>query len=464
MEKNYPIKIVQGNYFAIAQPLSKIVWSNGSKVEQPLVPNKGDQITVNLVSSSRRYDMRKIYVEDNVVHYECNEYLELGTYSIELRLIQVDGKKYRSYQRNKIQIVATNEEADIKDGNEFDVDTYEISSAVILYAKGDKGDQGDRGPTGPRGPVGPAGPRGFRGEDGQDGLSAYQIAVEQGFVGTEEEWLLSLKGDKGEDGTTDYNELENTPTFKTINGETITGEGDIVIEGGSSSGEDGEGIANISATDYSGSGVPNVVTVTTTKGNTYSFNVYNGAQGAPGRDGNDGQPGANGATPEIRDGYWYINNTPTGVKAVGEDGHDGNDGRDGSNGADGIGISSITVTENPNDGGNNVVTINLTAGNPVSFNVKNGSKGSTGNPGTDGVTPHIDSTTGNWFIGSTDTLVHAQGPQGPAGTTDYNNLSNKPTIDQTPTSGNTSHLVSSDGIYQYVDSICGAILTRLQGI
>lgn len=43
-------------------------------------------------------------------------------------------------------------------------------------------------------------------------------------------------------------------------------------------------------------------------------------------------------------------------------------------------------------------------------------------------------------------------------------INNKPTIDQTPTSGNTSHLVSSDGVYQYVDSICGAILTRLQGI
>ena len=198
MEKNYPIKIVQGNYFAIAQPLSKIVWSNGSKMEQPLVPNKGDQITVNLVNSSRRYDMRKIYVEDNIVHYECNEYLDLGTYSIELRLIQVDGKKYRSYQRNKIQIVATNEEADIKDGNEFDVDTYEISSAVILYAKGDKGDKGDRGPAGP------VGPRGFDGRNGKD----------------------------GKDGVTDYNELQNTPTFKTINNQTIIGEGNIVIDGG----------------------------------------------------------------------------------------------------------------------------------------------------------------------------------------------------------------------------------------
>lgn len=37
-------------------------------------------------------------------------------------------------------------------------------------------------------------------ESGQDGLSAYQIAVNNGFVGTEVEWLESLKGQNGLDG------------------------------------------------------------------------------------------------------------------------------------------------------------------------------------------------------------------------------------------------------------------------
>lgn len=32
--------------------------------------------------------------------------------------------------------------------------------------------------------------------------------------------------------------------------------------------------------------------------------------------------------------------------------------------------------------------------------------------GADGTTPHIDPTTGNWFIGTTNTGVHAQGPKG----------------------------------------------------
>ena len=39
-----------------------------------------------------------------------------------------------------------------------------------------------------------------RGAAGEDGKSAYEIAVENGFEGTEEEWLASLKGQDGEDG------------------------------------------------------------------------------------------------------------------------------------------------------------------------------------------------------------------------------------------------------------------------
>ena len=43
---------------------------------------------------------------------------------------------------------------------------------------------------------------GANGEKGSDGKSAYQIAVEQGYQGSESDWLSSLKGDKGEKGNT----------------------------------------------------------------------------------------------------------------------------------------------------------------------------------------------------------------------------------------------------------------------
>ena len=41
---------------------------------------------------------------------------------------------------------------------------------------------------------------GADGKDGKDGLSAYELAVENGFVGTATEWLESLRGADGKDG------------------------------------------------------------------------------------------------------------------------------------------------------------------------------------------------------------------------------------------------------------------------
>lgn len=44
---------------------------------------------------------------------------------------------------------------------------------------------------------GPAGPKGDKGDPGD---SAYKVAVNNGFEGTETEWLASLKGAKGDTG------------------------------------------------------------------------------------------------------------------------------------------------------------------------------------------------------------------------------------------------------------------------
>ena len=38
------------------------------------------------------------------------------------------------------------------------------------------------------------------GPQGKDGLSAYEVAVKNGYIGTEEEWLVNLKGEKGDQG------------------------------------------------------------------------------------------------------------------------------------------------------------------------------------------------------------------------------------------------------------------------
>lgn len=44
------------------------------------------------------------------------------------------------------------------------------------------------------------GEKGDKGDSGEDGESAYEVAVHNGFVGTSEEWLASLKGAKGDPG------------------------------------------------------------------------------------------------------------------------------------------------------------------------------------------------------------------------------------------------------------------------
>lgn len=48
--------------------------------------------------------------------------------------------------------------------------------------------------------MGPQGPTGADGTNGADGKSAYEIAVDNGYTGTEAEWVESLKGDTGETG------------------------------------------------------------------------------------------------------------------------------------------------------------------------------------------------------------------------------------------------------------------------
>jgi hypothetical protein len=189
--------------------------------------------------------------------------------------------------------------------------------------------------------------------------------------------------------TADYNELENKPTFKTINGESIVGSGNITISGGSGEqgpqgdkGDTGVGVQSVKQTTTSNvdSGY-NVVTVTLTDGTTSTFSVKNGSKGSTG-----------------------------------------------ANGTNGVSVSSVKQTTiSSADGGTNVVTVTLSNGTTSTFNVKNGSKGSNGTNGKDGAdgddgatfTPSVDSAgnlswTNNKGLTNPPT-VNIKGPKGDAG-------------------------------------------------
>ena len=89
--------------------------------------------------------------------------------------------------------------------------------------QGKDGEQGEAGPKGDQGPQGKDGPKGEKGdpftfedftaeqleqlkgepgEKGEDGDSAYQVALNNDFIGSEREWLDSLKGETGAQGET----------------------------------------------------------------------------------------------------------------------------------------------------------------------------------------------------------------------------------------------------------------------
>lgn len=91
------------------------------------------------------------------------------------------------------------------------------------------------------------------------------------------------------------------------------------------------------------------------------------------------------------DGYWTIDGergtNPT--KAQGEKGADGTSP-----------TASVTATET-----GAAITITDSTGTTTA-NITDGTNG------TDGVSPHIDSATGHWFIGETDTGVNAEGTNG----------------------------------------------------
>lgn len=76
----------------------------------------------------------------------------------------------------------------------------EIITVTIPEAIGERGPKGDTGDDGDDGQDGTDGTNGIAGLDGEDGKSAYEVAVEEGFVGDEATWLESLVGAAGSDG------------------------------------------------------------------------------------------------------------------------------------------------------------------------------------------------------------------------------------------------------------------------
>ena len=101
--------------------------------------------------------------------------------------------------------------------------------------KGDKGERGERGIQGEKGDKGDKGEKGERGEQGIQGLKGEKgdkgdkgDRGERGERG--EQGIQGIQGERGERG-----EKGDTPTLKTINGQSLVGSGNITIQTDTSS-------------------------------------------------------------------------------------------------------------------------------------------------------------------------------------------------------------------------------------
>lgn len=166
-------------------------------------------------------------------------------------------------------------------------------------------------------------------------------------------------------------------------------------------------------------------------------------RGATGATGATGENGEDGLTPHIQDGYWYIGETNTNVKAEGQDGLDGvngtafdtqsglysapaNQGLEGNIDYQGNPLKNLpTLPQNDISGKAYIVFDPLTTPLTPFFDLYYANNGDTswtiihpftgqaGKNGRDGLTPYIQN--GYWWIGNANTGVSAQGLRGPQG-------------------------------------------------
>ncbi|MBR2715466.1 MAG: collagen-like protein, partial [Ruminococcus sp.] len=128
------------------------------------------------------------------------------------------------------------------------------------------------------------------GDTGADGKSAYQIALDNGFEGTELEWLDSLKGEDGEDGIS-----PSITVSKTDGGTVLTIVSDAGIQKttilNGDDGNDGTSISIDNINESADDDGNNIITFS--DGNTLS--IKNGSKGSQGEKGEKGDKGDTGA-------------------------------------------------------------------------------------------------------------------------------------------------------------------------
>ncbi|MBU3846985.1 MAG: hypothetical protein H9855_08430, partial [Candidatus Acinetobacter avistercoris] len=265
---------------------------------------------------------------------------------------------YREQAENKVLIdtglndkdtwLAENEgktEADFQQTQEEAIAAAEEENKILDQAEWLAGLQGDQGETGQDGltpHIGANGnwfigetdtgikAQGDAGSNGTDGKSAYDLAVENGYTGTLEEWLAALKGEAGANGQSAY-ELAVENGYKGTEQEWLTS---LIGQDGAAgaAGADGQSAYELAVENgYEGTiqdwldGL--TIEVIGAEGKSaYDLAVENGFNGSviewlASLKGEQGEAGKDGSVVTIgTNGNWFIDGVDTNVAAAGKDG------------------------------------------------------------------------------------------------------------------------------------------------
>ncbi len=262
-----------------------------------------------------------------------------------------------------------------------------------------------QGSTGATGATGPAGADGTNGTDGVDGKSAYQIAVDGGFTGTEAQWLASLQGSTGATGATGPAGADGTNGTNGVDGKSAY---QIAVDGGFT-GTESQWLASLQG-------------ATGPQGATGATGAT-GPAGADGTNGTDGVDGKSAYQIAVDGGFtgteaqWLTSlqgaTGPQGsTGATGAAGPQGPAGADGTNGTDGVdGKSAYQIAVDGGFSGTESQWLSSLQGatGPA------GADGTNGTDGVDGKSAYQIAVDGGFSGTEAQWLTSLQGATGPAG-------------------------------------------------
>ena len=257
------------------------------------------------------------------------------------------------------------------------------------------------------------------GEDLPRGKSAYEIAKENGFDGTEAEWLASLKGKPGENGLPGTNGKDGETPYVGENGNWYIGADDTGKPSRGAKGEPGrDGVTPTFSIESVETGEPGTNADVTMTGDAPNHGLKfviprgdkgdKGAKGSPGAKGDKGEPGAKGEP-----GSPGAKGDKGDPGAKGDKGEPGAKGEPGSPGAKGdkgdtgatpnLTIGTVTTLE---AGQNATASMGGTAESPVlNLGIPKGAKGEPGQGGAGAYYVKLDGDFPDYALSETTPLA-----------------------------------------------------------